>query len=186
MFGQTRRDGEGGQGRLAGSASVWAAGVMSSIALRASPTVLCSSEKKLYQDQDDVSVLNTLIYILIYGTRSLLWVLVYILQLVFLSFPLCFFFHPVSHPSDLIYTHSCSQDMKTRTIDFISVSDALKRVGTVLHKYSLNVFAASFLKVLPLEPRALSLYVKDFAALFLTYKHIQKPVKDMIISIKSQ
>ena len=87
-----------------------------------------------------------------------------------------FFFYPVSHPSDLISSHSCSQDLKTRTIDFISVSDALKRVGTVLHKYSLNVFAASFLKVLPLEPRALSLYIKDFATLFLTYKHIQKPI----------
>lgn len=82
----------------------------------------------------------------------------------FFSHSLCFFFY------------SCSQDLKTRTIDFISVSDALKRVGTVLNKYSLNIFAASFLKVLPLEPRVLSLYNKDFAALFLTYKHMQKPI----------
>ena len=40
----------------------------------------------------------------------------------------------------------------------------------------MNVFAISFLKVLPLEPRALLLYIKDFSTLFLIYKHIQKPI----------
>lgn len=130
------------------------------------------SPKRNYIRTIFLSWTNALIFWLIYGTRFLLWLLVYILWLVLLFFPTPFLLFPV-HQSH-IHTHLHLRPVKTRTIDFIFVSTtkALKIVCTP-YIFINYVLLHHFLKYFLKSPE-LCVYIKDFATLSFLCKHTEK------------